>query len=115
MRDEVLALLPGDATDALAGHALLFEEFLWREQAAGRLRLPLRANGTRRALVHGHCHQKAFGAMAAVTGCLGLIPGLLAEEIESSCCGMAGAFGYEAEHHASSRSCPPCALPPRIR
>ena len=61
-------------------HALLLEEFLWREHAAGRLRLPLRANGTRRALVHGHCHQKAFGAMAAVTGCLGLVPGLEAED-----------------------------------
>ncbi|MGH8722407.1 MAG: (Fe-S)-binding protein, partial [Burkholderiales bacterium] len=115
MRDELLALLPGGATDALAGQALLFEEFLWREHAAGRLRLPLRANGTQRALVHGHCHQKAFGAMAAVTGCLGLIPGLQAEEIESSCCGMAGAFGYEAEHHAISLQMAELSLLPAVR
>jgi FAD/FMN-containing dehydrogenase/Fe-S oxidoreductase len=115
MRDEFTALLPGGATDALAGQALLFEEFLWREHAAGRLRLPLRADGTRRALVHGHCHQKAFGAMAAVTGCLGLIPGLQAEVIESSCCGMAGAFGYEAEHHAISLQMAELTLLPAVR
>src|SRR5690606_29229638 len=68
MRDEFTVLLPGDATAALAGHALLLEEFLWREHEAGRLDLPLRANGSRRALVHGHCHQKSFGAMVAMTG-----------------------------------------------
>jgi Fe-S oxidoreductase len=115
MRDEFTALLPGEATAALAGRALLLEEFLWREHAAGRLRLRLRSIGTRRALVHGHCHQKAFGAMAAVTGCLGLVPGLQAEEIESSCCGMAGAFGYEAEHHATSLQMAELTLLPAVR
>ena len=115
MRDEFTALLPGDATDALAGQALLLEEFLWREHAAGRLRLPLRSNGARRVLVHGHCHQKAFGAMAAVMGCLGLVPGVQAEAIESSCCGMAGAFGYEAEHHATSLQMAELALLPAVR
>jgi Fe-S oxidoreductase len=115
MRDEFTALLPGGATDALAGQALLLEEFLWREHAAGRLRLRLRSNGTRRALVHGHCHQKAFGAMAAVTGCLGLVPGVQAEMIESSCCGMAGAFGYEAEHHATSLQMAELMLLPAVR
>ena len=115
MRDEFTALLPGPATAALAEHALLFEEFLWREQAAGRLRLPMRANGQRRALVHGHCHQKAFGAMDAMTGCLGLVPGLQVETIESSCCGMAGAFGYEAEHHAISLRMAELSLLPAVR
>ena len=115
MRDEFTALLPGDATDALAGQAVLLEEFLWREHAAGPLSLPLRANGTRRVLVHGHCHQKAFGAMAAVMGCLGLVPGVRAEMIESSCCGMAGAFGYEAEHHAISLQMAELALLPAVR
>jgi FAD/FMN-containing dehydrogenase/Fe-S oxidoreductase len=115
MRDEFTALLPGEATAGLAGQALLLEEFLWREHAAGRLRLRLRSIGTRRALVHGHCHQKAFGAMAAVTGCLGLVPGLQAEEIESSCCGMAGAFGYEAEHHATSLQMAELTLLPAVR
>jgi Fe-S oxidoreductase len=115
MRDEFAALLPGDATAALAGQALLLEEFLWREHTAGRLRLPLRARGSGRVLVHGHCHQKAFGAMAAVTSCLGLIPGVQAELIESSCCGMAGAFGYEAEHHATSLQMAELSLLPAVR
>ena len=82
MRDEFTALLPGQATAALAEHALLLEEFLWREQAAGRLSLALQADGRRRALVHGHCHQKAFGAMEAMTGCLGMVPELQVETIE---------------------------------
>ncbi len=82
MRDEFTALLPGPASAALAEHALLFEEFLCREHAAGRLSLALRANGRGRALVHGHCHQKAFGAMEAMTGCLGMVPELQVETIE---------------------------------
>jgi Fe-S oxidoreductase len=115
MRDEFAALLPGGATAALAGHALLLEEFLWREHDTGRLELPMRANGRRRALVHGHCHQKAFGAMAATTGCLGLVPGLDVSVIESSCCGMAGAFGYEAEHQAISLRMAELSLLPAVR
>jgi Fe-S oxidoreductase len=115
MRDEFTALLPGQATEALAGQALLLEEFLWREHAAGRLRLPLRSIAARRVLVHGHCHQKAFGAMAAVTDCLGLVPDLTVEAIESSCCGMAGAFGYEAEHHATSLRMAELSLLPAVR
>ena len=115
MRDEFSALLPGEETAALADRALLFEEFLWRERGAGRLSLPLRANGARRALVHGHCHQKAFGAMEAMTGCLGLVPELDVQVIESSCCGMAGAFGYEAEHHAMSLQMAELSLLPAVR
>jgi len=93
-RDELPALLKGEAVDALAGNALLFEEFLAREHAQGELRLPLRPL-RRKALLHGHCHQKAFDAMGAVENVLRLIPGLAFETVESSCCGMAGAFGYD--------------------
>jgi Fe-S oxidoreductase len=115
MRDEFAALLPGAASAALADRALLLEEFLWREHAAGRLRLSLQGIGRRRTLVHGHCHQKAFGAMHAVTGCLGLVPELDVQVIESSCCGMAGAFGYEAEHHAMSLQMAELSLLPAVR
>ncbi|MBI1876594.1 MAG: FAD-binding protein [Acidobacteria bacterium] len=94
LRDEFLALLPGPAARALAQRAVLIEEFLNAEQNAGRLRLPLAGLSFTRALVHGHCHQKAFGVMPAVERTLRLIPGLRAETIESSCCGMAGSFGY---------------------
>jgi Fe-S oxidoreductase len=94
-RDEIPAIVPDARARALAGQAMLFEEFLAREAAAGRLDLPLAAIGSR-ALVHGHCHQKAFDAFAAVETVLRLVPGLGVETIESSCCGMAGSFGYAA-------------------
>ncbi len=95
-RDEIPALLKSDLARRAADAALLFEEFLAREAKAGRLELKL-APIARRALLHGHCHQKSFDAMAAVETALKLIPDLSVETIESSCCGMAGAFGYHAD------------------
>ena len=95
-RDEFTVMLPGSA--ALAANAYLFEEFLAREAEAGRFKPKFRAL-EQTALLHGHCHQKAFGAMPAVQKVLGMVPGLKVETIESSCCGMAGSFGYEAEHY----------------
>src|SRR5712691_3449216 len=95
-RDEIPALLKSDAARRLADHALMFEEFLVREKKENRLDLALAPIGER-ALVHGHCHQKAFGAFGTVTDALKLIPGLAVEPVESSCCGMAGAFGYGAD------------------
>jgi len=115
MRDEFLVLGLGDAAEALASRAMLFEEFLAREHAAGRLKLALRALPQARALLHGHCHQKAFDAVAPIRTVLGLIPSLKVETIESSCCGMAGAFGYEAEHHDVSMRMGEAALLPAVR
>jgi FAD/FMN-containing dehydrogenase/Fe-S oxidoreductase len=94
-RDELPALLKGDAADALAANSLLLEEFLAREQKAGTLDLPLGAL-PKKALLHGHCHQKAFAAMGAVESVLKLVPELAVETVESSCCGMAGSFGYDS-------------------
>jgi FAD/FMN-containing dehydrogenase/Fe-S oxidoreductase len=103
LKDEFLAALPGRDSDALAARAMLFEDFLVAERKAGRLdALKLKALPERAALVHGHCHQKAFGAMGAVQAALRFVPGLDVKLIESSCCGMAGAFGYEAEHYEAS-------------
>jgi Fe-S oxidoreductase len=95
-RDEMPALIKNETVEKLAGSALLLEEFLARELAAGRLNLPL-GPVPRKALLHGHCHQKAFDAMGAVESILKLVPELSVETVESSCCGMAGAFGYDAE------------------
>ncbi len=95
-RDEFAALLPG--TQALAQNCYLFAEFLAAEAQAGRLSLKLKPT-EKTALLHGHCHEKAFGAMATVEKVLQWVPGLKVQSIESSCCGMAGAFGYEAEHY----------------
>ena len=94
-RDELPALIKSPEIDALASNSFLLEEFLAREQAEGRLKLPLGAL-PKKALLHGHCHQKAFDAMGAVESVLRLIPELNVETIESSCCGMAGSFGYDA-------------------
>jgi Fe-S oxidoreductase len=115
LRDEFLSMLPGEATAGLALHAVLFEEFLAREAEAGRLRLELKPLAEKRALLHGHCHQKAFGAMGAVERALKLVPGLAVETIESSCCGMAGAFGYEAKHFDVSMKMAEAALLPKVR
>jgi Fe-S oxidoreductase len=95
-RDELPALFKGAVADSLAANAFLFEEFLAREHQAGSLNLSL-GSLSKKALLHGHCHQKAFNAMGAVETTLRLIPKLSVEPIDSSCCGMAGSFGYDEE------------------
>ncbi len=114
LRDEYLALLPGDASRALAQQAMLFEEFLASEHSAGRLDLSLQAIEHKQALIHGHCHQKAFATMNSLESLLGLIPGLEVATIDSSCCGMAGSFGYEAEHYEMSMKMANLTLLPTI-
>jgi Fe-S oxidoreductase len=114
LRDEFLALEPTDDARAVAAQALLFEEFVARELEAGRWSLPL-GRLDARAVVHGHCHQKAFGAMPAVMRALSAIPGLESSAIESSCCGMAGTFGYESEHYDISKRMAERDLLPAVR
>jgi Fe-S oxidoreductase len=92
----------------------LFEEFLVREAEAGRLVLPL-GPVAGNALVHGHCHQKSFDAFKPVQQVLRLIPGLKVETIESSCCGMAGAFGYAADTYRASMNMAELSLLPAVR
>jgi Fe-S oxidoreductase len=115
LRDELTVMGLGDAAAALARRAFLFEEFLAAEHRAGRLALPLAALPQSRALLHGHCHQKAFGAMGDVRTVLALVPGLAVDVVESSCCGMAGSFGYEAEHYDLSLAMAELALLPAVR
>jgi Fe-S oxidoreductase len=115
LRDEFKAMLPGADSEALAARAMLFEEFLAAEHQAGRLKLKLKPLPQKKALLHGHCHQKAFAGMPAVEQVLGLIPELKVETIASSCCGMAGAFGYEASHYDVSMKMAEAALLPAMR
>ena len=114
LRDEYLALLPGEDTRRLAKQAFMFEEFLANELDAGRLNLPLQALNHKKALLHGHCHQKAFSVLSPVNKILALIPGLEVKTIDSSCCGMAGSFGYEAEHYEVSMQMGALSLFPAI-
>jgi len=113
-RDEIPALVKSDAARRVAANALLFEEFLAREAAAGMLALKL-APMKQRALLHGHCHQKSFDTMSSVEATLRLVPELDVETIESSCCGMAGAFGYHADTIDVSRAMGELSLLPAVR
>jgi FAD/FMN-containing dehydrogenase/Fe-S oxidoreductase len=115
LRDEFLVMGLGDAAKRLGEKALLIEEFLALEHDAGKLRLPLVALPEKRALLHGHCHQKAFDAMSPVKSVLQLVPGLKVDVVESSCCGMAGSFGYEAAHYDVSMRMAELSLLPAVR
>src|SRR5262249_55532213 len=97
LRDEFPAILPGAVTTALAERPQLLEEFIESERAAGRFQLALGSMEGRTALLHGHCHQKAFATVGAAVKALQLIPGLTVDTFDSTCCGMAGSFGYEVE------------------
>lgn len=114
LRDEFYSLGLGPDVGQLSKQAFLFEEFLMREGNKG-LKLALKPIPGGRALVHGHCHQKAFGAMKSVRKVLGWIPDFEFEIIDASCCGMSGSFGLEAEHHDASLAMAELALLPAIR
>ncbi len=114
-RDEAQSLLPGAASDRLADAAMLFEEFIAQERAADRFTLDLKESPFKKALLHGHCHQKAFAVMGAVETALRLVPGLEVETVESSCCGMAGAFGYRPENQEISMQMAEMSLLPAVR
>ena len=110
LRDEFVALLPGEAAEKLAQRAVLVSE--WMVQAKPTLALkPLEGE----AHIHGHCHQKAFGAFPAAVAMLTRIPGLKVVPITSSCCGMAGAFGYEAANLEVSTAMAELSLLPHVR
>jgi Fe-S oxidoreductase len=104
----------GETAGVVAAQALMFEEFLAREARAGRF-APRFKRATQPLLVHGHCHQKAFAAISPVLEVLKLIPGAAPQLVDSSCCGMAGSFGYEAEHHDVSMQMAELALLPAVR
>jgi FAD/FMN-containing dehydrogenase/Fe-S oxidoreductase len=117
LRDEMLVMGLGEAAQAISRHALLLEEFLAREAADGKLEM-LKGRlkpSAQPILLHGHCHQKAFGAVSPILDVLKLIPGAKPELIESSCCGMAGSFGYEAGHYEVSMQMAELSLLPAVR
>ncbi len=115
LRDEIPALLPGRESAAASDRAVLVEELLSGSAASQRMAAKLRPLAVDKALLHGHCHQKAFGTFAACRNVLGMIPDLKVEPIATSCCGMAGSFGYDAEHHEISLRMAELDLLPAIR
>jgi len=115
LRDELYSLGLGPEVGDLGKQLYLLEEFLAREYQNNGLRLSLKPLDLPKALVHGHCHQKAFGAMKATKKVLGWIPGFSFDIIETSCCGMAGSFGLEAEHYETSMKMADLSLLPAVR
>ena len=112
--EDNLALLPGDAdAQQAAAGALSFEEFLWRQARAGGLEGRFEPQHGQ-VLLHGHCHQKALGGVQHSQELLAYL-GYAVEEAASGCCGMAGAFGYEAEHYALSMQMGELTLFPAVR
>ena len=110
LKDEFQSLLPGQAAENLASRAILLGEFL--AQHATKLPLtPLKLT----AHVHGHCHAKSFGAFLPGLAALRAIPDLTVKPIASSCCGMAGNFGYQSETQAASKAMAEATLLPAIR
>ena len=114
LRDEFYSLSLGPEVAQVGKQAFLFEEFLMREGNKG-LKLDLKPLPGGRAVVHGHCHQKAFGAMKSMKKVLGWIPGFEFDIVDASCCGMSGSFGLEAEHYQASVQMGELALLPAVR
>ena len=114
LKDEALVMGFGERAVTVSQHAQLLEEFLASEAKAGKLQLTLKPS-TKPVLFHGHCHQKSFDAVRPALELLKLIPKAEPKLIESSCCGMAGSFGYEAEHIEVSKQMAEMSLLPSIR
>ena len=114
LRDEYLSLLPGEErVQQVADATVTFEEFVAAEADAGRFSLPFRPDAGR-VLLHGHCHQKALVGTGPSHRVLELA-GFKVDEVDSGCCGMAGSFGYEAEHLEVSLAMAERRLLPAVR
>ena len=114
LRDEIPALLPGPEAETLARQAKMLEEYLAERSEDSGFSLPLKSPGPR-VLLHGHCHQKAMGMMSSIEKTLSLLPDTKVEVVETSCCGMAGAFGYGRDTHEISRKMGELDLLPVVR
>ncbi len=110
-RDELPRLFPSDpVAQALAKATFMLDEFLVRHAPAYS---PPTRNG--HALLHGHCHQKAISGLKHETALLGRVSGLQLEVLDAGCCGLAGAFGYEADHYEISKTLAERVLVPAIQ
>ncbi len=114
LRDEYPDLLRDEKAKVVADNSFLIDEFLARLHEEGRLDLEF-DDTPRSVLFHGHCHQKALVGVEASKKVLSLPPGHRVEVVDSGCCGMAGAFGYEKEHYQVSMAIGEHRLFPAVR
>jgi len=115
LRDEFLYLMPKDSpAQMVADHAYTFEEFIAKLADDGQLELSF-TEKPKQLLLHGHCHQKALVGTEPSKRMLSLPSNYTVTEVDSGCCGMAGTFGYEAEHYEISRQMAERRLLPAVR
>ena len=117
-RDEYPDLVPPEMRQRardLAANCLLFDEFIMREVAAGRISPCAFRDDPVEVWLHGHCHQKALVGIDKTAAALRLLPGATVHVIPSGCCGMAGSFGYEKEHYRRSLEIGEMVLFPAVR
>ena len=117
-RDEYPDLVPADMradAERLGRNCLLYDEFIMREVAKGNITPDQFNNSTLEVWLHGHCHQKSLVGIDKTAAMLRLLPGCNLHVIPSSCCGMAGSFGYEKEHYQTSLAIGEMLLFPTIR
>ncbi len=115
MRDEYFSLLPGDwRVKLVAEHCYTFEEFMAKLADEGDLNIDF-SGQARQILLHGHCQQKALVGTNPSQRTLTLPSGHTITEVDSGCCGMAGAFGYETEHYDISMAMAERRLLPAVR
>jgi FAD/FMN-containing dehydrogenase/Fe-S oxidoreductase len=112
-KDEFVALKLDERVQALGEAAQLIDEFLVSKTTED-FRAKLK-NGPKKILVHGHCHQKAFGVAEKTLDALRLIPDAEVSMVESSCCGMAGSFGYQKKNLSVSLAMAELNLLPAVR
>jgi FAD/FMN-containing dehydrogenase/Fe-S oxidoreductase len=111
--DEVPQLVRTPAAQRIAEMTLSIEQFLARELNQPHGLCFERGPGG--LLYHGHCHQKALTGTADALALLQACTRGQATEIDSGCCGMAGAFGHEVEHYEIARAIGEQRLFPAIR
>ena len=100
-RDEYPDLLKDSRVQAVAENSFLIEEFVLQQQHQNSLDLSFKS-AEKKFLLHGHCHLKALVGLEPTLNMLRLIPNAEVEVVDSGCCGMAGAFGFEKEHYQIS-------------
>ena len=115
IKDELSSLLPGEKSMKLAQHVQLLEEYFFDEIKAGHLKIKNKKSASKKVIIHGHCHQKAFDSLKATEKLLKSIEDVEVDVISSSCCGMAGSFGYQSENYEVSMKMAELSLLPRIR
>ena len=114
LKDEYFSLL-GSTTELkqVAKSVMMIDEFLLRESedwtSLEFQQKPLEI------LLHTHCHHKAVGGSKSLQNLLKQIPKATVTELDTSCCGMAGSFGYEKEHYDVSISMAERRLLPSVR